>query len=106
MNVNELCVDSKPRKFQPSVSWIPPENFDLKFNVDESAREKSGQAGIGGVSRDVNSKVLCMFSLSVGLQDPIKEEVLAIQQACYLCMSKSWMVGREVEIVSDSKLEV
>ncbi|KAK2654469.1 hypothetical protein Ddye_014325 [Dipteronia dyeriana] len=88
--------------------WIPPINYGLKFNMDGPTKGKPSQTGIGGVLRYANSKVLCMFSLSVGLQDPNTAEVpvLAIQQECSLCMSKSWLVGDEIEIVSDSKLAV
>lgn len=33
----------------PEVSWIPPDQGVMKFNVDGAARGKPRPAGIGGV---------------------------------------------------------
>ncbi|KAK3231064.1 hypothetical protein Dsin_002945 [Dipteronia sinensis] len=88
------------------VKEVPPMSDRLKFNVDGSAIGKPGPAGVGGVLRDSNGKVLCMFSLFVGNQDSNSAEVLAIEKACQLCISNPRLMGRKFDIVSDSKVVV
>ncbi|KAK1582938.1 hypothetical protein Q3G72_019669 [Acer saccharum] len=62
--------------------------------------------GIGGVLRDRNGKVVCLFSVSIGLHDSNTAELLAIHKACELCVSNEVLVGRDIEIVSVSKMAV
>lgn len=51
------------------MSWAPPLDGVLKFNVDGAARGKQGPAGIGGVFRNSNKDVLMVFSKSIGVKD-------------------------------------
>ncbi|KAK3226913.1 hypothetical protein Dsin_006775 [Dipteronia sinensis] len=99
-----ICACS--RKQQKVEAWIPPLGDDLKFNVDGSALGKPGPVGIGGVLRDSNGKVLCLFSFSIGLNDSNEVEILAIHKACDLCISNPLLRGRNIEIISDSKTAV
>ncbi|KAK3219668.1 hypothetical protein Dsin_013638 [Dipteronia sinensis] len=78
----------------------------MKFNVDGLARGKSGMAGVGGVLRYSRGKVLCMFSLHVGIQDSNTAEIMAIEKACQLCIFNPMLEGREFDIVSDSKVAI
>ena len=50
----------------------------LKFNVDGG---KLGPVGIGGVLRDNNGVIICMFSKSVRVRSSNEAEVLAILEA-------------------------
>ncbi|KAK3204439.1 hypothetical protein Dsin_018485 [Dipteronia sinensis] len=86
--------------------WIPPNVNGLKFNVDGLARGNPGPAGIGGVLKDNKGKVVCLFSLFVGIRDSNEAELRAIEKAAQLCASNSAMVGRDITIVSDSKVTV
>ena len=78
----------------------------LKFNVDGSARGKPGPAGIGGVLRISDGKILCLFSTYVGIKDSNTAEILALHRACDLCSSNASLKGRDVVFASDSKTEV
>ncbi|KAK3229711.1 hypothetical protein Dsin_001592 [Dipteronia sinensis] len=106
LNIKELCVDFRPRKKQRFEDWVPPSSYGLKFNVDDSALGKPGMAGIRGVLRDSNGKVLCLFFNCIGVQDSNSAEILAIHKACALCVSIPSFVGSNIEIVSDSMVVV
>ncbi|KAK2639235.1 hypothetical protein Ddye_027030 [Dipteronia dyeriana] len=86
--------------------WTPPPVESLKFNVDGSARGFQGSAGIGGVLRDHRGKIQCMFSAFIGMHDAITAEIQAIARASDLCLSKLELRGRNIVIVSDSKVAV
>ena len=105
-NLEEFCRDPVKSKKNVVVHWVPPVLGVLKFNVDGSVRYQSGMAGIGGVLRDSNGMVLCFFSLSVGVQDVIAAELMAIKKACSLCVLNSALMGKFIEIVSDSLVVV
>ncbi|KAK3211007.1 hypothetical protein Dsin_015713 [Dipteronia sinensis] len=105
-NVHELCVDHKKMKKSILADWIPPRANTLKFNVDGSVRGKPGPAGIGGVLRDSNGKVLCLFSQFVGILDSNAAELWAIKNVVDLCLSSEQVQGREITVVSDSRVAV
>ena len=65
-NVSELCVEPKMVRKLKIADWSPPFDDILKFNIDGTSRGKPGSAGIGGVLRDSNGKVLCLFSFYMG----------------------------------------
>ena len=88
------------------MDWIPPEPNSLKFNVDGSVMGKPGPAGIGGVLRDENGKVLCLFSVHMGILDSNTTELLAIKKAIELISENQNLFGRDIAIVSDSKVAV
>ncbi|KAK2648312.1 hypothetical protein Ddye_015801 [Dipteronia dyeriana] len=106
LNIKELCVDGKPIKKINKADWIPPANSNLKFNVDGSVSGNPGPAGIGGVLRNFDGKVLCMFSCYIGIQDPNSAELVAIHKACALCVFIPSVVNRNIEIASDSRMAV
>ncbi|KAK2659187.1 hypothetical protein Ddye_005720 [Dipteronia dyeriana] len=64
LNIKELCVDGKPIKKIRRADWIPP-NSNLKFNVDGSVLGNPDPARIGGVLRNCDAKVLCLFVVCV-----------------------------------------
>ncbi|KAK2656506.1 hypothetical protein Ddye_009558 [Dipteronia dyeriana] len=103
LDVKGRCVDSQLSKIKvPGISR-PPMDHDLVFNVDGSAKEYSGLAGIGGVMCDANGKVLCLFSACLGVGDSIMAEVLGIHRACALISSDMFFLERNITILSDSK---
>ena len=67
---------------------------------------KPGPAGIGGVLRDANGKVLCLFSFHLGILDSNTTELLAIKKAIELISENQNLIDRDIEIVSDSKVAV
>ncbi|KAK2643404.1 hypothetical protein Ddye_025167 [Dipteronia dyeriana] len=89
------CRDNPPPF---STRWLM-----VAMNVADG---KPGLAGTGGVLRDANSKVLVLFSIFVGSIELNSAEVLAIQKSCSLCMVTPSLIGREIEIASDSKVAV
>ncbi|KAK3195725.1 hypothetical protein Dsin_027035 [Dipteronia sinensis] len=62
--------------------WTPPLDKDLMFNVDRSAKGNPGSTGMGGVLRDSNIRVLCLFSSFLGTHDSNAAEIYAIHKAC------------------------
>ncbi|KAK3200500.1 hypothetical protein Dsin_023915 [Dipteronia sinensis] len=78
----------------------------LKFNVDSFAKGNPGPAGIWGMLRNSNCRVLCLFSLFVGNLDSNSSEIMAIHQALTLCVSNPLVMEHKVTIVSDSKTVV
>ncbi|KAK3183003.1 hypothetical protein Dsin_030289 [Dipteronia sinensis] len=106
LNTRDLCKDSKTGKVVSRGTWFPPQHDTLKFNVDGSARGAPGQAGIGGVLRDSNGKVLCLFSSYIGVQSSIAAEIYAIQRACQLCQAKESLRRKKIDIISDSAVAV
>ncbi|KAK2648318.1 hypothetical protein Ddye_015807 [Dipteronia dyeriana] len=106
LDVKRWCVDKIRSKSKVLRPWSHPNDHDIVFNVDESSRGNPGLAGIGGVLRDVNEKVLCLFSSCVGLVDSNLAEVLAIHRACELISSNMYFIERNITILSDSKFAV
>ncbi|KAK3218345.1 hypothetical protein Dsin_012315 [Dipteronia sinensis] len=103
---NDLCVEEKRVNKALIKDWIPPLMDTLKFNVDGSARGSPGMAGIGGVMRDSRGKVVCLFSYFVGTTDSNSAEILAIKKEAELCHANPALRGRDISIVSDSKVAV
>ncbi|KAK3226757.1 hypothetical protein Dsin_006619 [Dipteronia sinensis] len=106
LNVKEFCVETKRVKKSLIKDCIPPLMGTFKFNVDGSARGSPGMASIGGVLRDSKGKVVCLFSLGVGITDSNSVEILAIKKAVELCQSSPLLRGRAISIVIDSKVAV
>ncbi|KAK2652020.1 hypothetical protein Ddye_011876 [Dipteronia dyeriana] len=100
------CVDENGHKIKVFRLWSPPIDHDLVFNVDGSSRGNPGLAGIRGVLRDANGKILCIVSSRVEFFDAILAEVLAIHCVCVLILSKIYLVDRYITILSDSKTAV
>ncbi|KAK3189921.1 hypothetical protein Dsin_029482 [Dipteronia sinensis] len=99
-------VEARPRKCRVSEVWCPPSYGVFKFNVDGSVRGSLGMAGMGGVLRDSAGKVVCLFSIFLGIQDVNAIEIMAIGKACELISTDSNFVGRPIFIISDSKVAV
>ncbi|KAK2651993.1 hypothetical protein Ddye_011849 [Dipteronia dyeriana] len=105
-DVKELCVDYKVSVKPKIADWIPPKTNFLKFNVDGSTKGKPRPAGIGGVLRASNGKIICLFSLYVGIMDSNAVDIWAIGKVVELCQSKPDICGRNMVVVSDSKIVV
>lgn len=80
----------------------PPENV-LEFNVDGSSKGDSGRSGIGGVLRNISSKMICFFSKAVGTRWTFEAKVEAILHAMLFCQEHNL---RDVVVESDSFLVV
>ncbi|KAK3225986.1 hypothetical protein Dsin_005848 [Dipteronia sinensis] len=106
LNIKESCVNLVKSKKSNLDRWSPPVGDHLKFNVDGSTKGKPGLAGIGGVLRNSNGKTICLFSLSVVIQDAIAAEILAILKACELCTSNHRLADCNIQIASDSMIAV
>ena len=99
-------MDKSPTKVIRSCDWNPLMDDDLMFNVDGSARGCPGSAGIGGVLRDHCGKVMGSFSRYIGNAEAITAEIIAIHQAAVLCANSQVLVGKDITIISDSKVVV
>lgn len=69
------------------MSWVPPREVVLKFNVYGVERGKPDPARIGGVLRNHLGVVLAIFSIKVGRMESNEAEVLAIIQALQIISS-------------------
>ncbi|KAK3189252.1 hypothetical protein Dsin_028813 [Dipteronia sinensis] len=106
LNLSVICVDNQNLKQPQKEAWYPPYGNGLKFNVDGSSRGKPGPAGIRGVLRNSEGKILCLFSTYVGIENSNTTEIWAIHKALEVCASSSVLVDREIVIVSDSMVAV
>ena len=87
LDVEGRCVDNVSERTIKACLWSPSPAIDFSFNVDGSVIGSQGLAGIGGVLREADGKILCSFSSPVGVTDPITAEILAIHKACSLISS-------------------
>ncbi|KAK3218153.1 hypothetical protein Dsin_012123 [Dipteronia sinensis] len=79
-DIKERCVETHGTKKAAHEVWTTPLLGSLKFNVDGSVRGYPSMAGICGVLRNNNGKVLCIFSKWIGIQDSNTAEILAIRK--------------------------
>ncbi|KAK3219382.1 hypothetical protein Dsin_013352 [Dipteronia sinensis] len=98
------CVDPPKVKMKSSSKWLAPTGNALLFNVDGSAMGNPRMAGTCGVLRNSAGRIICLFSSSVGIQDAISAELMAIHKACCLVASKQDVLNCKVIIASDSKV--
>lgn len=68
-------------KTPKAVSWVPPRDNELKFNMDGAAGGKPEMADIGRVLCNNCRVVLAMFSKHVGILESNEVEVLVILEA-------------------------
>ncbi|KAK2662605.1 hypothetical protein Ddye_001179 [Dipteronia dyeriana] len=87
INFKDFCIDHVKTKKNRILDWKPPTDGKLKFNVDRSILGKSGPAGVGGVLRDSNWKILCLFSYHLGTMASNEAEIMAIKIAVGLFSS-------------------
>ncbi|KAK2658615.1 hypothetical protein Ddye_005148 [Dipteronia dyeriana] len=106
LNLKLGCVESKRVKKSVIKDWVLPLMSSFKFNVDGSVRGQLRQARMGGVLRNSNGKVVCLFSYFVGTMDSNAAEILAIHKEIEICSFTSSLHGQMVSIVSDSKVVV
>jgi len=87
------------KKIRPSITWSAfKPTMVLKWNVDGSSPGKPGMAGIGGVLRDCNGKVICLFSIPVGIKDSNEAEFIAVVKALELTSSREDMLNLSLQI--------
>ncbi|KAK3199188.1 hypothetical protein Dsin_022603 [Dipteronia sinensis] len=86
-----------------AIVWT---TWDLRNQLVFKGRGSPGPAGIGGVLKDSNDRVLCVFSNFLGNQDSNTAELLAIQRACEIIATNQSLVDCNISIVSDSKVAV
>ncbi|KAK8594160.1 hypothetical protein V6N13_125969 [Hibiscus sabdariffa] len=83
--------------------WIASVKGSVKFNTDGTVEGSYGEAGIGGCLRDDNSKTLLYFSMSVGVNNVVSTEILAIKEALRLYNSLKGSHSYTVVIESDNQ---
>ncbi|GMJ01682.1 hypothetical protein HRI_003837400 [Hibiscus trionum] len=83
--------------------WTAPGRGTLKFNTDAAVKGSYGMAGVGGVLRDENAKILMYFSKGVGVCDVLSAELFAINEALNLFVASKWSKEFEVILESDNK---
>ncbi|KAK8621067.1 hypothetical protein V6N13_067510 [Hibiscus sabdariffa] len=83
--------------------WIAPVKGSVKFNTDDAVEGSYGKAGICGCLRDENSKTLLYFSMSVGVNNVVSTEILAIKETLRLYNSLKGSHSYTVVIESDNQ---
>ncbi|KAK4837320.1 hypothetical protein QYF36_004528 [Acer negundo] len=106
LNIKDGYKDSRWAALPKMDSWTLPDFDSLKFNVDGATRGSLSPAGIGGVLRAHNGKVLFSFSSYVGHLCAETAEVMAILRACQLCASQPNLIAKNIFVISDSSSEV
>lgn len=71
--------------------WQPLPINTWKWNVDGSARGKTGPPGKGGVLRDSNGNILAKFAAFVGIRDSNEAEFLAMVFPLEIFIDREWM---------------
>lgn len=61
--------------------WSPPPRGWLKWNVDSWMRSKFGLAGVGGVLRNTEGQILCLFSSASSKMESRESELKAVRKA-------------------------
>ncbi|XVF82029.1 hypothetical protein PTKIN_Ptkin16aG0010100 [Pterospermum kingtungense] len=89
-----------------NISWSPPANEVLKFNVDGATQGQPGFAGRGGVLRDRAGRCKILFSKSIGVADSNFAELSVVKEAFKLFSSSKWGKNHNLEIESDSRIVV
>ena len=107
LNIQSSCVSfNKSHVKTFSQFWQPSSPFALRFNVDGSSHGNPGDAGIGGVLRECNGKILGLFSTHISVAETINAEIHAIFKACEMCVMTAELRRKPIFIVSDSKIVV
>ncbi|XVF78926.1 hypothetical protein PTKIN_Ptkin14bG0177500 [Pterospermum kingtungense] len=88
-NPELVTVPQRSRARSISSRWVRPQVGCFKFNVDGSARGKTGPAGISGVMRDHEEAVKIRFSKHIGIADSNLAELLAIREAFILLQPRN-----------------
>ncbi|XVF23464.1 hypothetical protein REPUB_Repub13aG0041100 [Reevesia pubescens] len=99
---NLITLNHAMKKKTITTNWIAPPSGVLKFNVDGSAYEKPGPAGIGGVLQDEAGAVKLIFSKSIGIADSNVVELLAVKEAFLVFVASKWGRTHGLMIESDS----
>lgn len=92
----EGCMSGYTRKVRSLESWAPPEQTDMKLNVDGEARGKPGPARIGGELRNHDWTISIMFSELVGIRDSNEVEILNIRRALTI-----WKIHGQRKLVKE-----
>ncbi|KAK0601291.1 hypothetical protein LWI29_022842 [Acer saccharum] len=106
MNLKVGCVDNSKVSRKAKCFWCPPSIGVLKFNVDGSSCGNPGSSGIGGILRNSNGDILCLFSSFIGYGSSVEAELQAILKACQLCVSDRCPTDVSIIIESDSAVAV
>ncbi|KAE8724272.1 pentatricopeptide repeat-containing protein [Hibiscus syriacus] len=90
-------------KFQ---DWRPPPVHFFKVNVDGAISGDGLLGGIGGILRDLNSKVLGSFSSVVGPGPPPLAELKAMEKGIDFFLLSEWAMKGRLILESDCKAVV
>lgn len=102
-NLEAVRTWRRSRIQRPMISWYPPPEGTIKWNVDGSARGKPGEAGIGEILRDANGITLCTFFSYVGIRDANEAEFMAIVFALETTLQREDFQDKKILVESDSK---
>ncbi|KAK9011756.1 hypothetical protein V6N11_039838 [Hibiscus sabdariffa] len=86
----------------PPSKWISLELEVLKFNIDGVVSGSFGPAGIGGVLKNHEGKMLCYFSKNVGIIDALTAKLLAIKETGILFKSSKRVQSHRLLVEYDS----
>ncbi|GMI83491.1 hypothetical protein HRI_002018400 [Hibiscus trionum] len=98
-------VQTSPTTMQ-QTRWTAPGRGSLKFNTDAAVQGSYGMAGVGGVLRDENAKILMYFSKGVGVCDVMTAVLVAINKALTIFVDSKWSKEYEVILESDNKIAI
>ena len=100
------CSLKLPRSFaanKTAISWAPPPNNHLKWNVDASFDPILLRDAVGGILRGSNGNFICLFSSPIPCMEINSVEVFAILRAIKISMSCDRLKKANIIIESDSK---
>ena len=89
LDVGGRCIDRVERKMKATAVWIPPNGENLSFNVDGSTLGYPRMAGMGGVLRNSEGRIPCLFSSFLGIFD-----ALSAERVILFLISCRWLITR------------
>lgn len=99
---SNIEIPRKPVKCRKS--WVrKPLNLGfLNVNMDDSFLGSSGPGGIGGLIRDLESRVLVQFCKEVRVDSAVHTEVLVLREGLLVAMALCWASLHYFMFESDS----
>ncbi|KAK4859045.1 hypothetical protein QYF36_025909 [Acer negundo] len=80
--------------------WDP---IGMKVTASDEVWEEYLKIGIGGVLRDHDSRILCLFSNNVGARDVVTAKVITTTKAIDHCVSNPGVADKDITFITDSK---
>lgn len=96
-NIIILCKSKKKTKHWV---WTPPDNEQIKVNVDGSCLSGSGR---GGIFRNSGEEVLIQFGNEMEIDSSIHAEVLALRKGILVVAASRWVSSNSFVFESNSQ---